>query len=165
MKELCLKTGQTVLVDDADFDVVSRWRWRTSTHPRTGKTYVNRAAWVNGRSVKVQLHRVIMDAPPGMDVDHIDGDPLNCQRSNMRLVTRMQNTWNSRRSRTSRSGFKGVEPCGKRWRAVITVNRVRIHLGMFDTPELAAAAYDAAARKNFGDFCRVNFPLDGERAA
>lgn len=105
------------------------------------------------------LHRVILQPPAGVDVDHIDGDPLNNTRSNLRLATRSQN--NANRSATRRPGSKrGVFAVPrnprKPWRAQITVQRAAIHLGYFETESAAAAAYDAAARKYFGCFARLN---------
>lgn len=105
------------------------------------------------------LHRLIMTPAPGELVDHINGNKLDCRRSNLRIVTNAQNLWNRGITAHNTSGYKGVTYCSDtgRWRAEIRVNRKRIHLGRFDHPEEAAKAYDDAARKHHGRYCRTNF--------
>lgn len=106
------------------------------------------------------LHRTIMRAPKGSQVDHINGDRRDNRRCNLRVCTQAQNLWNNGKKAHNKSGFKGVYFCGQtqRWRAEIRVNKRCIKLGRFDTPELAAAAYDSAARLHHGQFARLNFP-------
>lgn len=91
-------------------------------------------------------------------MDHIDGNGLNCCKSNLRICTQSQNNANSRTKKLK--GFKGtIRGKGDRkWYAMITKDYVRYHLGGFQTEEEAARAYDAAAKKLFGEFARLNFP-------
>jgi len=91
-------------------------------------------------------------------VDHKDGDGLNNQRSNLRRSSALQNSQNQRLSRRNKSGFKGVFFKGPKWMASIRMNGRSTHLGMFDSAEAAALAYDAAAAAAFGEFARLNFP-------
>jgi hypothetical protein len=104
------------------------------------------------------MGRAILNAPAGMIVDHRDGDGLNNQRENLRLCTHSQNMQNRRLQRNNRSGYKGVYWIKAQgvWAARITVNRVPINLGRFDTAEQAARAYDEAALKYHGEFARLN---------
>jgi HNH endonuclease/AP2 domain len=90
-------------------------------------------------------------------IDHRDGDPTNNRWSNLRRATASQNGANSRRPRDNSSGYKGVFLCrgSGRWRARVGKGGRKIHLGTFDTPEAAHAAYVAAARKLFGEFART----------
>jgi len=91
-------------------------------------------------------------------VDHIDRDPLNNRRENLRLATAGENMRNLLKHTDNTSGFKGVSfrtDRGK-WLAKIAVNRKQIHLGYFDTPEAAATAYDTAALVLHGTFACVN---------
>lgn len=94
--------------------------------------------------------------PPGMEIDHIDGDGLNNRWSNLRLCNKSQNQANSRLRRTNTSGFKGVCWHGqhKRWMARIHHKGRQIHLGLYDTPEAAHEAYCSRARVLFGEFAR-----------
>jgi hypothetical protein len=104
------------------------------------------------------MHRAILEGAP--QVDHIDGDGLNNQRSNLRPATQAQNMANSRKYSTNTSGFKGVgwHKAAKKWRADITFDYKTRYLGLFPTAEDAARAYDSAAKSLFGVFACLNFP-------
>lgn len=133
------------LVDDDDYERVNARRWYLGS-----QGYVTR-----GRGgCRVYLHRWLLDAPDGMDVDHIDGNALNNQRANLRLCTRSENLGNQRRSKNNTSGYKGVRRLAGRWGAFVRQQ----FLGLYDTPEEAARAYDDAARRVWGRFARPNFP-------
>lgn len=96
---------------------------------------------------------------PNADVDHRDGDRLNDKWGNLRLATRSQNAANRKTHSNNNSGFKGAhfrkDRRTRRWAASICVNYNQIHLGFFDTPEEAHAAYVIAAQKHFGEFARA----------
>ena len=91
--------------------------------------------------------------PPSL-IDHKDTDRSNNRWKNLRLATQSQNLGNSKRPRNNMSGFKGVRRVNGRWHARIKVGYVEKHLGYFDTPEDAHAAYCAAAKQHFGEFAR-----------
>ena len=153
--EIPLTQGKVALIDDEDFERVSQFKWWIAKR-RDGKFYARRE--MNGKSIF--LHRFLMDAPPGMEVDHKNGDGLNCQRYNMRLATRAGNSKNQNKHSNNTSGFKGVCFDKKRgkYRAKICADGVHHHLGFYDDPVDAARTYDAAARKLHGDFAALNFP-------
>lgn len=117
-------------------------------------THIDRKAY--------SLHRLawffVHGSLPEMRVDHIDGDTLNNRIANLRLATHAQNLGNSKRRKDNTSGFKGVsaDRSGARWRAQIKRNGRIAHLGTFDTPEEAHAAYVAAATELFGEFARAS---------
>lgn len=96
-------------------------------------------------------------------VDHKNRNSIDDRFENLRLASSTENHANSKTRKDSVHGFKGVafdkRAKHKAWVARITVNNRRIHLGCFDTPEEAHAAYCAAAKRIFGDFA-----CDGERA-
>lgn len=106
------------------------------------------------------LHRLVLGAKKGQIVDHINGNPLDNRRANLRLATRSQNLFNRGRPKHNTSGFKGVHFCKrtKRYRASIRANNRVVRLGRFDTAAKAARAYDKAARVHHGDFAQLNFP-------
>lgn len=113
-----------------------------------GKEYgINRVVWF--------LHHG--DIPEGYLIDHIDGDQLNNSIENLRLATHAQNTWNSKRYSTNKTGYKGVmfnKQTGL-WFASIVTNGRRVYLGSFTHPLLASYAYRFACRffhKEFGRF-------------
>jgi hypothetical protein len=114
----------------------------------------------DGKRVAILLHRFLLGLPPHRPlVDHIDFDGLNCRRSNMRIATRTQNNINKRTKGGGNTGYRGIErTIGGKWHARITVAKKRTNLGVYDDPADAARAYDAAAKRLFGEFAVLNFP-------
>jgi hypothetical protein len=148
--------GKHALVDAADFERVSKHKWRLNQF--AGRTDYA-MTWIRVRYV--MLHRFILDPPPGLEVDHVNRDGLDCRRGNMRLATRSQNSGNSPSRRGSTSRYKGVSwhRRDRRWVAEIMFAGRQYHLGRFslEEEEDAALAYDAAARVLFGEFAWLNF--------
>ena len=103
------------------------------------------------------MHRLIMDAPADLQVDHINGNPLDNRRCNMRLCTNQENHYNRQPIEGSTSRFKGVSRTGKRWLARIHFGGREIYLGCFGTEEEAAKAFDTAASYYQGEFAYLNF--------
>ena len=162
MKEILLSRGKVALVDDEDFEWLNQWKWSLSQLGTNRKYrsiyYAHRTQWYkNGVQRDISMHRLILDAPKGLEVDHIDGNGLNNQRSNLRLCTRTQNARNARRRKNGSSRFKGVCKTREgRWNARIYANGKRANLGVFKNEADAARAYDAAAAEAFGEFARLN---------
>lgn len=108
---------------------------------------------------KLYLHREVMgvlDAGPGVEVDHVDNNTLNNRRSNLRIVSRQQNVYNARRRADNTSGVKGVGWSKSKgcWRARIRADGVEHHLGYFSNLDEAKTAREAAAVRLHGDFVR-----------
>lgn len=116
--------------------------------------------YVGEAKTGLRLHRYLMDAPTGVDVDHINGDPLDNRRENLRLVTARQNQANSRKRSEASSKYKGVawHPVSGKWRAYIAPNGKQEHLGLFVDEMEAARAYDERARAVFGPHACLNLP-------
>lgn len=99
---------------------------------------------------------------PNRFVDHRDGvkNGIGNRIKNLRLATNQQNMRNGARRSHNKSGFKGVHrrPETGKYRACLTVGARTIWLGQTQTAEQAALLYDAAAKKHFGRFARLNFP-------
>jgi hypothetical protein len=161
MREIPLTKGKNTIVDDSDYDFLSQWKW-FAQYSR-GKFYACRGETVGYNTrVTVQMHRMILYVPPGMVTDHIDGDSLNNQRSNLRICTLNNNNQNAKKRKDNQSGFKGVHwhsPVGK-WVARIQIDGKRVNVGFFAQADEAARAYDQAARILHGEFANVNFPYE-----
>lgn len=144
------------LVDDGeDFELVRPYNWRIYVAPMT--CYAHTYIGVGRARTFVRMH-VLITGKRGMD--HIDGNGLNNQRSNLREATSAQQKQNRRKSAGKSSQFKGVSWSTTKgyWVAHITgANRPR-HIGVFTDEIEAARAYDMEARKAFGAFARTNFP-------
>lgn len=94
--------------------------------------------------------------PADLDIDHINGIKSDNRAGNLRVATRRQNLWNKGKDRTNTSGYKGVSyhKYRDKWRASIRRYDRLVHLGYFDTPELAHMAYCKAAAELHGEFAR-----------
>lgn len=171
VKEVKLTQNCVALVDDEDYDWLMKYKWHVAKY--RGFCY---AAYTLNRpskntksgqtSKKIFMHRLILNAKDGDICDHIDGNTLNDQKYNLRIVTHTQNVTNSKKSsRRCSSRFKGVCWAKKshKWWVVIEVNGKTVDLGYFIDEVEAAKNYDAAARKYFGEYARLNFPADRQQ--
>ena len=157
MKEIPLTQGFVALVDDEDYDALSRFKWNALVVPRSDLVYATRSVTIApGKHRSISMHRQIMGFPLN-DVDHKDRNGLNCQRYNLRACTTAQNLANQKRRKNNTSGAKGVDwvKKDKRWRARIEVNGTRLHLGNHKNKSDAQVAYDDAAKKYRGEFART----------
>lgn len=131
---------QRVLIDASDVEIVQAHTWRVNPADQKGAFYYVRT-WgrtTEGKRSVLRLHRLLIDAP-GLEVDHVNGNPLDNRRCNLRAVTAQQNQWNRVRAR----GYAWDKQT-ERWKAHIHLNDKKIHLGYFETEDEARAAYLAA---------------------
>lgn len=152
-KEIPLRGGYIALVDEEDFAYLSQHKWRRTHHGRS--SYVS--TQIAGK--QTYMHRLIMNPPDEIMVDHINGDGLDNRRANLRHATPQQNSMNRVRSKeNSASKYLGVflGRDGKSWRAQIVVNTKLIYLGVFRTQREAALAYNEASRLHNGEFASLN---------
>lgn len=156
MKEIPLSNGQLAKVDDEDFEFLSKFFWHVSGKRFRGYAAIN-SHDADGNKTSTLMHKLILDAP---EVDHRNGDTLDNQRHNLRPCTRQQNCFNMAPRLHAVSRYKGVHQHkpSLRWRAQLTLDYKKIHLGYFPSEEAAARAYDAKAKELFGEFARLNFP-------
>ena len=127
----------STLIDWEDYDKVKKYKWNL---------------WdgrVNTRikSKIVRLHRLLLNCPKGLEIDHIDHNQLDNRKSNLRICNKSQNQMN-------RKNVSGVCSYNKtnRWRAHIMVNQKQIHLGIFDSRKEALKVRHKAEKKYFGEF-------------
>ena len=144
---------RVILIDDNDFDKIKYYS--LSLFKNKDRLYV-RTSWINGK--RYLLHRYLTNAPDDKQVDHINHNTLdNRVSTNLRLCTHSENMRNSLKHKKSiRSPYKGVATNNNSIYAFITINKVQKRLGSYKTHKDAAAAYNEAAVKHFGQFACLN---------
>lgn len=149
-REIPLTQGYVTVVDDSDFEALSRYRWKVLKVK--GKVYASRTSG----NATVLMHKALTGYER---TDHIDGDGLNNRRSNLRPATQRQNVHNSRPRAGTSSRFVGVRLQRRtgRWEAYIKTDGKYKQLGTFETEEAAARARDAAAYERDPEFAYLNF--------
>jgi len=164
-----LTQGKHAIIDDEDYELVTRRdkRDRNYGKPRKWHYAENGLGRGHARSCRYlyykgsgedELSRFIMGITDGV-VDHINGDPLDNRRSNLRICTMSENTRNQKKSTTKFSSrFKGVSWSKERklWKACIWLGTNNFHIGAYVIEEQAARAYNEAAKKHYGEFARLN---------
>lgn len=152
-----LTKGKYCLIDREDYDLVSSYKWCVSSY---GYAVRGTRKMVNGKSKSFihYMHREIIGAPVGLEVDHINGDKLDNRRSNLRVCTRQQNEWNKPANIRSKTGYKGVfwSKQARKYASWINTNGKIKHLGFYESSVEAAKAYDNAALMLHGEFARKN---------
>lgn len=150
-KTLELSQGKVALVDDEDYEWLSRWKWTYNNG------YAVRRERRDGKRHTIWLHLEIIQPPEGYKLDHKNRDGLDNRRKNLRICTEIQNNINRRSGRGN--GYRGVQKRKQdtRWRAVIYLNKKLIRIGAFDNAVDAAKAYDEKARELYGEFAYTNF--------
>lgn len=158
MKKIPLTQGKFTLIDDEDYDYLARWKW-CYAKPRNGHSSCNVVRKDKQRILI--MSRVILDAPVGLQVDHINHNPLDNQHNNLRLATARQNAANTR-GRKHSSIYKGVSfhRLIKRWVAQIRIDDKNKYLGSYVSESEAARAYDKVAYEKSGEFAFLNFKLN-----
>ena len=169
MKEIPLtNSDKVVLVDDEDYERLMKFKWRYNKRDNCPQCTVRIPETPRTKDI-LMTHEILQT---DNWVDHKDGNRLDAQKTNLRECTNSQNQQNKKKTkRKTSSKYKGVHfHCrNKRWEANIEFKdifgqRACIFLGGFFEEKKAAEAYDEAARKYFGEFAALNFPLEGERS-
>lgn len=153
--EITRRNGEvyTVLVDDEDLRSILSAGQVLTVDPKPHTTYV----YARSPGARAQyLHRVLLGATKGCQVDHVNGNGLDNRRENLRLCTQTLNNGNQRLAKHNTSGIKGVafHKASKKFRAYISVGDRHKHLGLFLTEAEARQAYRDAALAYFGEFAR-----------
>lgn len=152
MKIIPLTQNRFALVDNEDYKKLSKQKWCVSS----GYAVYGRSKGKNPLHFK--MHRIIMNAKKGEDIDHIDGNRLNNQKSNLRIADRTQNQMNRKIQVNNKSGYKGVTWCKRtnKWIVQIRVKTKTKFLGYYNDKKEAGKIYNENAIKYFGEFARLN---------
>jgi hypothetical protein len=156
---ITLTGGHQLIIDAEDRPLVETHVWHAI--PARGTFYAQASVHTS-----ILLHRLLLDPPSHLLVDHKNRNGLDNRRSNLRLATHSQNHANRPAPVHNTSGYKGVfRTRSGRWMARVTVDRIPKYLGLFDTAEEAAAVYNDAALEAWGEFALLNQVSVGEMPA
>jgi len=151
-----LTKGFTAIIDANDVGKVDSWNWTAVVKPHT--VYAQRTVKAeDGKRASVKMHRVLLNAPDGCEVDHADGNGLNNKKSNIRIADAFGNRQNRAVPKSNTSGLKGAffHKRDNKWMSKIVANGRSIFLGYFPDKESAHAAYQEGSKKYHGEFSRA----------
>lgn len=152
-KKIKLSDSIFVLVDDEDFDFLNQYKWHNN--PKTGavgKMFKSGDNRRQGRRSNKIMHRIIMNAPDGIEVDHKNRNKLDNRKDNLRLSTRSQNGMNTKPLSHNKCGVKGVFCDRGKWRVHISVKGKKRHYSSYDSFEEAVMARKKLAKEYHGQF-------------
>ncbi len=163
MKMVTLTRGMYAFVDDADYGLVKDYKWRSHKEGGAKISYYSAVAntCVDGKRGSLRMSRLIMglNKDDRLEVDHINGNPLDNRRINLRLATHAENCRNRGASKNSSSKYKGVswDKSVNKWIVQICINGKNINIGRSRNETFAASMYDEKARELHGEFAQTNF--------
>lgn len=164
MKQIALTgklgKGKFSLVDDEDFDNLSKHQWYVTVYGYANcRDYIRGSGRKKQKSTTYIMHRLIMNCPEDKHIDHINHNTLDNRKSNLRIVTQSQNMMNSSSRKGSTSKYLGVgwHNQNHNWRAYIKSAQGYKHIGSFTDEKSAAMAYDRKALELYGEFANLNF--------
>lgn len=138
------------IVSDVDYPGLLEHKWYSSPSGAV-------STHINGR--KVQMHRLILNAPENMEVDHINGNRLDNRRENLRLCNSSQNKCNRGPRKDNKSGYKGVSWHEQRQKWTVRIKTPYgkyLSLGLYNDKKEAAMAYNKASVEHHGEFAFIN---------
>jgi hypothetical protein len=159
VKEIPLTKGYVALVDDADYEQLSKHRWIASVRQQRNGVKVYAWRHTGRRSPHVYMHREIIDAQKGEICDHRDGNGTNNQRHNLRRTNDQLNHANTiKRFRNGRASSRWIGVYRQSKRSTWAAQIFRRYIGSFKEECDAATAYNFAAFEAFGEFASENLP-------
>ena len=152
MKKIKLTQGQFALVDDSDYNELSKYNW-CALKDHNGN--------FSAITIPIRMSRLILGLKFGdpRQADHKDRNTLNNRQDNLRICSQQQNNMNQKSRSNSTSKYKGVswDTASQKWRCQISINKKKKHLGYWNIEEVAALRYDMVAIREFGEFAVLNF--------
>ena len=155
MKKIKLSQGKCALVDNKDYEWLNQYKWCVGEC--NGHYYAMRKY----KNTSQRMHRFIMGLTPddGKETDHINRDGLDNRRTNLRIVTHLQNSHNScakKHRENATSQYKGVSKKRDKWRVRCMIEGIGYHIGTFQTEWEAAVAYNNFASSFMGEYAHLN---------
>lgn len=164
MAVIKLLHDKEMLIDDEDLKLFEGYKLYSWSRRKDLNLWY---AFYSGKLGRGKVHRKIMNAPKGVNVDHINGNGLDNRRSNLRLCNQSQNQANQHRMTgrkrylgTHSSKYRGVHKADNVFKAQIQAYKKKYSLGTFKTEREAAIAYNIAALRLFKEFANLNAILD-----
>ena len=158
MKIIELSRGMSAKVSDKDFIYLNKFSWYAH-HGHSSNLWYARTDWqLNGKHKHVFMHVLLAERIGIKHVDHMDGNGLNNQRSNLREADNRQNSSNKKLYINNKTGYKGVFWRADRchYKVTISANGHTIYIGSSKDKIEAAKMYNKAAKKYHGKFARLN---------
>lgn len=145
-KKIKLTQGKYALVDEEDFEYLNQFKWHFDGLYGAKKS-----------PKKIYMHRLLMNSPKGMEIDHINQNKLDNRKSNLRVVNRSLNMFNVGLRKTNTSGHKGIgwNKNKNKWHAKIMIDYKNINLGYFSNIKDAINARKNAEPINVGNMVEL----------
>lgn len=158
-KEILITRGEVTLVDDDIFEELSKYKWYLIDG------FAGRTVKKEDKRTTIYMHRVVVDAPKGLSVCHLNGNKLDNRRENLCLVKPSTRMHKRKPNLKHSSEYRGVywAKDKRKWVSEIKVNKKHVRLGCFENEQEAAIAYDEAARKYYGLLAQTNFGNEESR--
>ena len=143
MKRIPLTQGKFAIVDNEDYKMLMKFKWNY-THYGYARTGIG----PRENHKKILMHRLLINAMPGEEVDHINQNKLDNRKVNLRIANKSLNAINSKSRKDNTSGYRGVcwDKQAKKWRSQFRFNKKKILNKLFNTPEEAYNAYSQKRR-------------------
>ena len=137
MKQIKLSNGMECIVDDEDFDFLSKWKWKYHKALGCYGGYAVRNSYdrKTKKHLAIFIHRLVNNTPAGLSTDHINGNKLDNRKENLRSVTQVENMHNRGKQKNNRTGTKGVffDKSRNKFVASLVINGVEVFRKRFKT--------------------------------
>ena len=146
--------GEEFWFDLEDYDLIKNYCWMIS-HNGYVITDISKS---NNKLPKIQMHRLVMDCPENLFIDHKNHNTFDNRKYNLRIATKSQNAMNQIIKTNNTSGIAGVswDKDVQKWSAYIMLNYNKIHLGYYEDFDKAVEARKNAEEGLFGNWSYNN---------
>lgn len=150
--------GKFAIIDEEDYNIISKYGWfyHPNNWPDTKEGYAcaTKRENITNKPKTLRMHKLILNCPKGMEIDHINRNKLDNRKCNLRICTKSENRHNVGVRSNSTSGIKGISfhKLTNKWQARIQINKKRITIGLFDNKNIALQEY----KKYINKLCIIN---------